>query len=97
MAFIILLKEVKMKKSELIKMIKESVAQAISEIDHGDYELGNSIQIDKALKQSDQMIDSLKALTRTIHRKQDLQMLQGVNNSLGPFIQRVTDAVRAKR
>jgi hypothetical protein len=84
-----------MKKSELIKLIRECVAEALKEdYDRGDVEMHNSAKLDQATKEADQTIESLRALAKALRRKQDINMLVAFNQSLGGFVQKVTKAVK---
>jgi len=87
-----------MNKTQLAKLIRESVAVALKEWDRGDTELHQSANADQLLQQSDQQLDALKALAKALFRKQDpasLQMLKAMNSSLAGFVQKVTAAVRS--
>jgi hypothetical protein len=89
------LQELNMKKSELVKLIQECVAEALKEdYDRGDVEMHNSAKLDQATKEADQTIESLRALAKALRRKQDINMLQAFNQSLGGFVQKVTKAVK---
>lgn len=84
-----------MKKSELIKLIRECVAETLEEdYDYGDVEMHNSVKLDQATKEADQTIESLRALAKALRRKQDINMLMAFNQSLGGFVQKVTKAVK---
>jgi hypothetical protein len=89
------MQEQKMKKSDLVKLIQESVAKALKEYDRGDIEIRNSVKLDQAVKEADQLLESLKALVKAMQRKQDLNMLAAFNQSLGGFVQKVANAVRS--
>jgi len=89
-----------MNKAQLKKFIQESVANALREWDRGDTELYQSSNADKLLQQTDQHLDSLKALARVLYKKQDagsLQILKAMNDSLSGFVDKVTKAVRSGR
>lgn len=88
------LQEKKMKKSELIKLIQESVSAALQEYDEGDKALQADARLDKAVREADQILESLRALVKAMQRKQDFAMLQMFNQSLGGFVQKVATAVR---
>lgn len=83
-----------MKKSELIKLIQESVSNALKEYDEGDKALQADVRLDQAVREADQLVDSLRALVKAMQRKQDFAMLSMFNKSLGGFVQKVATAVR---
>lgn len=83
-----------MKKSELIKLIQESVSNALKEYDEGDKALQADVRLDQAVREADQLVDSLRALVKAMQRKQDFAMLSMFNKSLGGFVQKVVTAVR---
>jgi N-acetylglutamate synthase-like GNAT family acetyltransferase len=83
-----------MKKSELIKLIQESVSNALKEYDEGDKALQADVRLDQAVREADQLVDSLRALVKAMPRKQDFAMLSMFNKSLGGFVQKVATAVR---
>ena len=89
-----------MNNKQLTKLIQEAVAAALTELDRGDIELQQSANADQLLQQADQQLDALKALAKTLFRKQDptsLQMLKAMNTSLAGFVDKVTKAVRSGR
>lgn len=89
-----------MKKTDLVKLIRESVASALTEWDEGDVALQQGMKADQVMKQTDVLLDSLKALTKALYRKQDpasVKMLQAINMSLEGFVQKVTSAVRGNK
>lgn len=88
------IQERKMKKSELIKLIQESVSNALKEYDEGDKALQADVRLDQAVREADQLVDSLRALVKAMQRKQDFAMLSMFNKSLGGFVQKVATAVR---
>jgi hypothetical protein len=83
-----------MKKTELVKLIQESVARVLKEYDEGDKALQAGANLDKVVAEADQLIDSLRALVKAMQRKQDFAMLSMFNKSLGGFVQKVAAAVR---
>lgn len=83
-----------MKKADLIKLIRESVAHALQEYDEGDKALQADARLDKAVREADQILESLRALVKAMQRKQDFAMLQMFNQSLSGFVQKVATAVR---
>lgn len=89
-----------MNKTQHKKLIAENAAKALQEWDRGDIELQQSSNADQVLQQVDQQFDSLKALAKPLHRKQDagsVQMLKAMSTSLAGFVDKVTKAVRFGR
>lgn len=87
-----------MNKTELRKLIQETVASALKEYDSGDRELQQSAKADNLVQQTDQHLGDLKALAQALYKKQDptsLQMLQAINTSLAGFVGKVTKSVRS--
>lgn len=86
------------KKSELTRYIHESVTAALEGYDSGDLAMHQSANSDAELKKMDQYVEALRALSITLHRKQDpnsMNILKSINASLGPFVNKVTGAVKA--
>ena len=86
------------KKSELRQLIQESITAAMEGFDQGDLALHQSANGDQELKMADKHIDDLKALTMMLTKKQSpasIGILKNINASLGPFVQKVTNAVKA--
>lgn len=72
--------------------------KALQEWDRGDIELQQSSNADQLVRQADQHLDALKALAKTLYKKQDpasMQILKAMNTSLAGFVQKVTAAVRS--
>lgn len=86
-----------MNNRKLTKLIQEAVAAALQEFDRGDIDLQRSSNADQLVRQADQHIDALRALTQTLYRGRNsvnLQILKAMNTSLDGFVQKVTTAVR---
>jgi len=86
-----------MKKSELIKLVRESVATALQELDRGDIEMHQSVNADAAIAKTYELADAIKGLAQALKRKGDpksIQILTSLNTSLSGFVNKVTQAVR---
>lgn len=86
-----------MKKTELIKLIRESVATALQELDRGDIEMHQSANADAAIAKTYELADAIKGLAQALKKKGDpgsLQILTSLNTSLSGFVNKVTQAVR---